>query len=100
MFISSLANRFAGQPPLSLRGLSSYTNGSKEINMFYVKNVPNWERILRIVMGLMALGYAAMNWGSPLAVGAGVMGAVLSMTGLFGFCPMCAMVGRKLDKGA
>jgi Protein of unknown function (DUF2892) len=100
MFISSLANRFAGQPPLSLRGLSPLTNGSKEINMFYVKNVPNWERILRIVMGLMALGYAAMSWGSPLAVGAGVMGAVLSMTGLFGFCPMCAMVGRKLDKGA
>ena len=42
--------------------------------MFYVKNVPNWERILRIVMGLMALGYAAMSWGAPLAVGAGVMG--------------------------
>ena len=69
--------------------------------MFYVKNVPTWERIVRIVMGLMALGFAAMNWGgSPLAIGVGVMGAILSMTGLFGFCPMCAMVGRKLDKGA
>ena len=45
--------------------------------MFYVKNVPTWERIVR-----------------------NVMGAILSMTGLFGFCPMCAMVGRKLDKGA
>ena len=69
--------------------------------MFYVKNVPNWERVLRVVMGLMALAFAVMNWGgSPLAIGAGVMGAILSMTGLFGFCPMCAMVGRKLDKGA
>lgn len=68
--------------------------------MFYVKNVPHWERVLRIVMGLMALAFAGMNWGgSSLAIGAGVMGAVLSMTGLFGFCPMCAMVGRKLDKG-
>jgi hypothetical protein len=100
MFISSSANRFAKWPPLSKRGLSSQTNGSKEITMFYVKNVPNWERALRIVMGLMALGFAAMSWGSPLAMGAGIMGAVLSMTGLFGFCPMCAMVGRKLDKGA
>lgn len=100
MFISSPANRLANLPPLSLRGLSSHTNESKEINMFYVKNVPNWERVLRIVMGLMALIFAAMNWGSPLAMGAGVMGAVLSMTGLFGFCPMCAMVGRKLGKGA
>lgn len=68
--------------------------------MFYVKNVPNWERVLRIVMGLMALAFAGMNWGvSGLAVGMGAMGAMLAMTGLFGFCPMCAMVGRKLDKG-
>ncbi|MBR7629996.1 hypothetical protein KAT72_13460 [Aeromonas popoffii] len=26
------------------------------------------------------------------------MSAILSMTGLKGFCPMCAMVGRKLDR--
>ena len=68
--------------------------------MLYVKNVTNWERVIRIAMGLMTLGFAAMNWGQPMAMGAGVMGAVLSMTGLFGFCPMCAMVGRKLDKKA
>ena len=43
--------------------------------MFYVKNVPNWERILRIIMG-----------------------AMLAMTGLFGFYPMCTMIGRELDK--
>lgn len=68
--------------------------------MFYLKNVPNWERILRIVMGVVALVFAVMNWGaSNLAVGAGIMGAMLAMTGLVGFCPMCAMVGRKLDKG-
>lgn len=66
--------------------------------MFYVKNVPSWERILRIVMGAMALAFAAMSWGNPLATAAGVMGAVLAMTGVVGFCPMCAMVGRKLDK--
>ncbi len=68
--------------------------------MFYVKNVPNWERVLRIIMGVMALVFAAINWGtSNLAVGAGIMGTLLAMTGLVGFCPMCAMVGRKLDKG-
>lgn len=67
--------------------------------MFYAKNVPNWERVLRSLIGLMCLAYAAMNWGgSGMAVGIGVMGAVLAMTGLAGFCPMCAMVGRKLDK--
>lgn len=67
--------------------------------MFYVKNIPNWERILRIVMGIMGLVFAAMNWGtSNLAAGAGIAGAILSMTGLAGFCPMCAMVGSKLIK--
>lgn len=68
--------------------------------MFYVKNVPNWERVLRIVMGLMALAFAAVSWGAPIAMGAGIMGAILAMTGLLGFCPMCAMVGRKLNKRA
>ena len=67
--------------------------------MFYVKNLPNWERILRVIMGIMSLAYSGMNWGvSGLAVGMGIMGAILAMTGLMGFCPMCAMVGRKLNK--
>jgi hypothetical protein len=67
--------------------------------MFYVKNVPTWERVLRAVVGVVALTIAAMNWGaSSVAVAAGAMGAMLAMTGLVGFCPMCAMVGRKLDK--
>ncbi|MBI5924663.1 MAG: DUF2892 domain-containing protein [Aquabacterium sp.] len=68
--------------------------------MFYVKNVPNWERAIRLIMGVLALVYAASHWGgSSGAVGAGVVGAMMAMTGLIGFCPMCAMVGRKLDKG-
>lgn len=54
---------------------------------------------LRLIMGVMALVFAAMSWGSSaLAVGVGVMGAMLAMSGLIGFCPMCAMIGRKLDK--
>ena len=68
--------------------------------MFYVKNVPGWERALHIVMGLASLAFAFMNWGTAsVAVAAGLMGAVLALTGLFGFCPMCAMVGRKPGKG-
>jgi len=67
--------------------------------MFYVKNVPNWERILRLIAGVIALGFFVLNWGtSSMAVGVGVMGAVLAMTGLIGFCPMRAMVGRKLNR--
>jgi len=68
--------------------------------MLYVKNLPNGERIIRVIMGMLGLAYAGMNWGgSSLAIGIGLMAAMLAMTGLFGFCPMCAMVGRKLDQG-
>lgn len=69
--------------------------------MLYVKNVPNWERLLRVITGVIALAFAAMNWGTySIAVGIGIMGAVLAMTGLVSFCPMCAMVGRKLNKSS
>jgi hypothetical protein len=67
--------------------------------MFYVKNVPGWERLLRVAMGMVALWGAYAVWGvSGLGIGMGIAGAMLAMTGLVGFCPMCAMVGRKLDR--
>jgi hypothetical protein len=68
--------------------------------MFYTKNLPTWERLLRVIAGLIGLGFAAWSWGAPLAMAAGLAGATLALSGLFGFCPMCAMVGRKLDKRA
>jgi hypothetical protein len=45
-----------------------------------------------------AIGYSVLGgmWGSLLAVSA----AGIVASGLFGFCPMCAMVGRRLDKAA
>lgn len=65
--------------------------------MIYTKNVPGWERVARITMGVIGLVFAALNWGgSAMAVGVGVMAAMLALTGLVGFCPMCAMVGRRL----
>ena len=66
--------------------------------MFYVKNVPTWERIVRVIAGLAAIvaGYSLVGgmWGTLIAVSAaGIVGS-----GLFGFCPMCAMVGRRLEQ--
>lgn len=67
--------------------------------MFYVKNVPNWERALRVILSVVALVFSYQSWGVyALGVGLGITGAMLAFTGLFGFCPLCAMVGRKLDK--
>jgi uncharacterized membrane protein len=64
--------------------------------MFYTKNVPGWERLVRILMGVAGLAFAAANWsGSAPAMGIGIMAAMLAVTGLVGFCPMCALFGRR-----
>jgi len=64
--------------------------------MVYVKNVPNGERVLRILLGAGAAGAGVVMVGGMAGwlIAASAGGLVLS--GLFGFCPACAMVGRKL----
>jgi hypothetical protein len=63
------------------------------------KNLPGWERTARVIAGItmMACGFLLHGLaGTPLGyvVAAGGAGALL--TGFVGFCPACAMVGRKL----
>jgi hypothetical protein len=72
--------------------------------MLYAKNLPSFERVFRITVGigltlwgmLYLHGASGSLWGL-ITAGSG-LGVVL--TGLVGFCPACAMVGRKSDKGA
>lgn len=66
--------------------------------MFYVKNVPGWERLLRGMAGAALVVYAllGLEGAATWLVIAGATGLVLS--GIFGFCPACAMVGRRLKK--
>ena len=64
--------------------------------MIYRKNLPGWERMLRVIAGVAMtvaglLGYPAGNLGYGLAA----MGLFVVATGFVGFCPACAMVGRK-----
>jgi hypothetical protein len=72
----------------------------KGVVMLYVKNVPGWERVLRVVLGavvaLLALRLLGGVGGALLAASA----VGIALSGLFGFCPMCAMVGRRLDRKA
>jgi Protein of unknown function (DUF2892) len=65
--------------------------------MFYRKNLPGWERAVRVIGGAMMIGYGLVGMPGTMAgyLIAGT-GAVAIATGFFGFCPMCAMVGRKL----
>ncbi|MCX2864804.1 DUF2892 domain-containing protein [Paucibacter sp. PLA-PC-4] len=63
----------------------------------HFKNLPAWERLLR---GVCALALEAVTLllvpSSPWAwlLAAGAAGALLS--GLLGFCPACALIGREL----
>ena len=68
--------------------------------MIYVKNLPLWERSLRIGLGMAAAAYAVLNLDGVLGwtIAAGGVGAAL--TGLFGFCPACALAGRRLKQRA
>jgi hypothetical protein len=71
----------------------------REKNMFYVKNVPAFERILRFSLGAATVLLGFWMGKGPMVTGL-VMGGglIAALTGFFGFCPMCALVGRKLDK--
>jgi hypothetical protein len=66
--------------------------------MFYVKNVPTWERVLRVLAGLAVVAWSVMALGGLWGTVAALSAAGLVLSGLVGFCPACAMVGRKLDK--
>jgi hypothetical protein len=67
--------------------------------MLYVKNVPGWERAARVAMGAGLLAASVLHFGpTPMGWGVGAMGAMAAMSGLLGFCPACAMVGRRLQR--
>ena len=66
--------------------------------MLYVKNVPTMERVIRVMMGLALLVGALLGLGSTtLGWVVGAMGLMAALSGLVGWCPMCALAGRKLE---
>ncbi len=68
--------------------------------MFYPKNVPSWERAIRIIFGIVLIGFALIQ--QPF----GLLGVILLIvasisaiaTGFVGWCPACALIGRKIKQ--
>ncbi len=61
-------------------------------------NVPAWERVTRVIVGLGA-GVGGAVWalsGEWLGWAVAASGLALAATGVVGWCPLCAMVGRTL----
>lgn len=68
--------------------------------MIYMKNLPLWERTLRIVVGIVAVAYAVLNL-SGVSEWVFIAGGVgIALSGIFGFCPACALAGRRLKPRA
>lgn len=68
--------------------------------MLYVKNLPLWERLLRIGAGVALAAYALMSVGGTLGWVIAASGAGIALTGILGFCPACALAGRRLARQA
>lgn len=62
--------------------------------MFYTKNVPTWERVLRIGVSFTA-AFITYRMGFNIFISISLIS--FSLTGFLGFCPMCALYGRKLS---
>ncbi|ANW04287.1 YgaP family membrane protein [Bradyrhizobium icense] len=66
--------------------------------MFYRKNLPGWERAMRTILGVVMIAYGLFGMpGTTVGYLIAATGAVAILTGFFGFCPMCAMAGRRLS---
>ncbi len=67
--------------------------------MLYRKNLRSWEQIPRIVAGLAMIAFGLLGLpGSPVGYILAAAGLATTLTGVVGYCPACAMVGRKLEQ--
>ena len=64
--------------------------------MLYRKNMGTKERVARLLGGALIVGCALTQVGfTPLGLVLAGSGVVAALTAVFGFCPACAMVGRR-----
>ncbi len=65
--------------------------------MLYRKNIYTWEQMLRIVGGLALTAWAVLaSGGGVLAIGLAITGLGTAASGVLGWCPACAVAGRRL----
>jgi hypothetical protein len=66
---------------------------------FYRKNIRSLEQAVRIAVGVVAAAVAFVYLSGWLAILAAASGVVLALTGIVGYCPMCAVAGIDRRKG-
>ncbi|KLN64853.1 MULTISPECIES: YgaP family membrane protein [Vibrio] len=64
--------------------------------MFYMKNLPLWQRATRAVAGFVMLGCGLIGFsGLPIGFLMAGVGIITGLTGVVGFCPMCSIAVKK-----
>ena len=66
--------------------------------MLYRKNLYRWEQWSRVVLGAGMIGLGLAWMGGAAGYGLAAAGAMLAVTGIVGWCPACATVGRRLKE--
>lgn len=67
--------------------------------MLYRKNIYRWEQWSRVVLGAGMIVFGLALTGGLMGYGVAAAGAMLAVTGIAGWCPACATVGRRLKEG-
>ena len=63
--------------------------------MWYRKNLFAWEQWTRIVAGIAMIAGGLLYLPGWPGYAVAISGIALAVTGVFGWCPACAMIGRK-----
>ena len=67
--------------------------------MLYRKNVGSKEGYAQVLLGALIVAGSLVQLGTTsLGLALAASGVFTALTGLFGYCPACAMVGRKLPR--
>ncbi|MBN8939938.1 MAG: DUF2892 domain-containing protein [Rhizobiales bacterium] len=60
---------------------------------FYRKNIGGIQQLARITLGLAVAGAALMLLAPPLSLAGAAAGVMFALTGVVGYCPICAVAG-------
>jgi len=94
-FSHSACNLFGNPRLLGIAAASSRSGPASKGREMFAANVPLPERLVRIILGLAIAFYACFGLPQPSLLMA-ALGLCVTATGLVGFCPACALVGRRL----
>lgn len=74
--------------------------GSRSKGEVIVANEASWDRIGRVVLGIVLLivGFGVMDGGAGLIVG--LIGLIPLLTGLVGWCPLYSLFGFRTNKAS